>query len=250
MDRFILTGEQWTKMKPFCLGKSSDPGRTGGDGRRFLEAVLWVARTGSPWRDLPSVFGNWNSVFKRFRDWVKAGVFNRMFDAVSDEPDMEYAMVDATIVRVHRHGQGARGGTQNQAIGKSRGGLTTKILALTDALGDRAREGGDLVRFNLLPGQRHDTIGVAPLIEGVEFDGLIADKAFDNDRMIAELTERGAKIVVSQMPHRKAPLNIDLEIYKWRHLVEKSPPSRARSPSASVKARILVVKPPLDFPIA
>jgi transposase len=105
MDRFVLTGEQWTKMQPFCLGKSSDPGRTGGDGRLFLEALLWIARTGSPWRDLPAFFGNWNSVFKRFRDWVQAGVFSRMFDAVSDEPDMEYAMVDATIVRVHRHGQ-------------------------------------------------------------------------------------------------------------------------------------------------
>ena len=78
--------------------------------RRFVEAVLWVARTGSPWRDLPAEFGPWNSVFKRFRDWVKAGVFKRLFDAVSDDPDMEYAMVDATIVRVHRHGQGAKGG--------------------------------------------------------------------------------------------------------------------------------------------
>ena len=110
MDRFCLTDPQWAKMQPFCLGKPSDPGRTGGDPRLFTEAVLWIARTGSPWRDLPRSFGNWNSVFKRFRDWVKAGAFKRMFDAVSDDPDMEYAMVDATIVRVHRHGQGAKGG--------------------------------------------------------------------------------------------------------------------------------------------
>ena len=91
--------------------------------------------------------------------------------------------------------------------------MTTKILALTDAL-------GNLVRFSLLPGQRHDSVGVAPLIDGVEFEGLIADKAFDNDRIIAELTGRGSKIVVSQMPNRKAPLAIDLDIYKWRHLIE------------------------------
>ena len=71
--------------------------------------MLWIARTGSPWRDLPLFFGNWNSVFKRYRDWVKAGVFIRLFEACSDEPDMEYAMVDATIVKVHRHGQGAKG---------------------------------------------------------------------------------------------------------------------------------------------
>src|SRR5437899_11987281 len=65
---------------------------------------------GSPWRDLPPLFGPWNSVFKRYRDWVKADVFKRLFDAASEEPDMEYAMVDATIVKVHRHGQGAKGG--------------------------------------------------------------------------------------------------------------------------------------------
>ncbi len=110
MDRFVLTDTQWAKMESLCLGKPSDPGRSGGDNRLFLEAVLWISRTGSPWRDLPPHFGKWNTVFTRYRDWVKAGVFQRIFEAVSDEPDMEYAMVDATIVKVHRHGQGAKGG--------------------------------------------------------------------------------------------------------------------------------------------
>jgi transposase len=122
MDRFCLTDAHWEKMQPFCLGKASDPGRTGGDGRLFTEAVLWIARTGSPWRDLPASFGNWNSVFKRFRDWVKAGVFQRMFEAVSEDPDMEYAMVDATIVRVHRHGQGAKGGRKIRRSANQEGG--------------------------------------------------------------------------------------------------------------------------------
>jgi transposase len=75
--------------------------------------------------------------------------------------------------------------------------MTTKVLALADAL-------GNLVRFVLLPGQRFDTVGVAPLIDGVEFDALIADKAFDSDAIIAELNERGAKIVIAQHP-RRAP---------------------------------------------
>jgi transposase len=110
MIRTILTDAQWAKMEPHCLGKKSDPGRTGGDGRLFLEAVLWIARTGAPWRDLPEAFGNWNTVFKRFRYWVKLDVFQRIFDAVSDEPDMEFAMIDGTIVKVHRHGQGSKGG--------------------------------------------------------------------------------------------------------------------------------------------
>ena len=110
MERFVLTDAQWAKMEPHCLGKPDDPGRSGGDNRLFVEAVLWVARTGSPWRDLPPAFGKWNSVYVRFRDWRDADVFKRLFDACSDDPDLEFAMVDATIVKVHRHGQGAKGG--------------------------------------------------------------------------------------------------------------------------------------------
>ena len=91
--------------------------------------------------------------------------------------------------------------------------MTTKILALTDAL-------GNLVRFILLPGQRFDTVGVLPLLDGIDFDGLIADKAFDSNSIIANLHERGAKIVISQHPRRAHPLLIDAEIYKWRHLIE------------------------------
>ena len=110
MTRLILTDAQWSRIAPHCLGKASDPGRTGGDARLFVEAVLWIARTGSPWRDLPEVFGNWNTVFKRFRHRVKGDVFKRIFEALSDDPDLEFAMVDGTIVKVHRHGQGAKGG--------------------------------------------------------------------------------------------------------------------------------------------
>src|SRR5437660_1380748 len=75
MDRYVLSDAQWAKMQPHCLGKKSDPGRSGEDNRRFVEAVLWIARTGSPWRDLPPLFGPWNTVFKRYRDWVKADAF-------------------------------------------------------------------------------------------------------------------------------------------------------------------------------
>ena len=76
------------------------------------------------------------------------------------------------------------------------------------------------MRFELLPGQRYDTIGVEPLIRGVEFAGLIADKALDANWIIEELNERGAKVVISQRPKRRAPLFVDLDIYKWRHLIE------------------------------
>ena len=91
--------------------------------------------------------------------------------------------------------------------------MTTKILALTDAL-------GNLVRFELLPGQRFDTVGVEPLLEDIEFGGLIADKAFDSDAIVADLNERGATVVISQHPRRARPLPLDRELYKWRHLIE------------------------------
>lgn len=110
MTRYVLTDAQWTRMEPHCLGKATDPGRSGRNNRLFIEAVLWIARTGSPWRDLPGSFGKWNTIFKRYSDWIKADVFKRLFEAVSDDPDMEYAIVDATIVKVHRHGHGAKGG--------------------------------------------------------------------------------------------------------------------------------------------
>ena len=91
--------------------------------------------------------------------------------------------------------------------------MTTKILALTDAL-------GNLVRFELLPGQRYDTIGVEPLIRDIGFGALLADKAFDANWIVEEMNARGTQIVISQRPRRLNPLAIDLEMYKWRHLIE------------------------------
>jgi transposase len=91
--------------------------------------------------------------------------------------------------------------------------LTTKIPALTDALGNP-------VRFVPLPGHRFDTVGVPPLIDGLAFGGLIADKAFDSNAIIADRNERGAKIVISQHPRRASPLPLGAELYKWRHLTE------------------------------
>ena len=120
--------------------------------------------------------------------------------------------------------------------------MTTKILALCDAL-------GNLVRFVLLPGHRFDTVGVPPLIEGLGFDALIADKAFDSNSIVADLNERGAKIVISQHQRRTKPLPLDTEMYKWRHLIEnffcklkefKRIAMRAEKTDTSFKAVILL----------
>ena len=80
--------------------------------RLFLEAVLWRVRPCLPWRDLPEGFGKWNSVFQRFRGWVRAEVFDRIFERVSDEPDFECALIDGTIVTAHQKASGAKGGSK------------------------------------------------------------------------------------------------------------------------------------------
>jgi len=116
-ERFVLTDEVWVRLAPYCPGKQGDAGATGKDNRLFLEAVLWRVRTGLPWRDLPAGFGNWNSVFRRFRRWAESGVFERIFKEISAIPDFEYAMIDGTIVQVHQKASGAKGGLKIKPSG-------------------------------------------------------------------------------------------------------------------------------------
>ena len=110
MSRKLLKDNQWERSAPLLPGKEGDPGRSGEDNRRFLEGVLWLVRTGAPWRDLPPHFGKWGSVWKRFKRWADKGVFKRIFNELSGDPDFEYAFVDGTIIKVHRHATGAKGG--------------------------------------------------------------------------------------------------------------------------------------------
>ncbi len=125
-------------------------------------------------------------------------------------------MVDATYRQgPHTVTDRAPRRTSSQAIGRSKGGLTTKILALTDALGNL------VCALSLLPGQRFDTVGVAPLIDGIEFDALIADKAFDANAIIADLDPGAAQRSLSpSIRAAPSPRPIDKDIYKWRHLIE------------------------------
>ena len=110
MIRRELTDAQWLRIKPLIPGKEGDKGRHGEDNRLFVDGVLWLVRAGAPWRDLPGEFGHWNSVFQRFRRWAKKGVWKRIFDALIEDPDFEYLIIDSTIVRAHQHAAGAQKG--------------------------------------------------------------------------------------------------------------------------------------------
>jgi len=110
LNRRELTDAQWLCIKPLIPGKEGDKGRHGEDNRLFVDGVLWLVRAGAPWRDLPGEFGHWNSVFQRFRRWAKKGVWKRIFDALIEDPDFEYLIIDSTIVRAHQHAAGAQKG--------------------------------------------------------------------------------------------------------------------------------------------
>jgi putative transposase len=108
MARTILRDDQWERIQDLIPGKVGDCGVTAKDNRLFIEAVLWIARTGAPWRDLPAELGNWHTTFTRFSRWSKTGIWQRVIDAVRDDVDLEALMLDSTIVRAHQHAAGAK----------------------------------------------------------------------------------------------------------------------------------------------
>lgn len=120
MSRRTLTDEQWERIGPLLPGKAGDRGRSAADNRLFIDAILWLARGASPWRDLPPELGHWKSVYTRFRRWSRAGVWERLFRELSADPDFEYVLVDATISKVHADATSQNGGlrlTPSAALG-------------------------------------------------------------------------------------------------------------------------------------
>jgi transposase len=104
---YDLREDQWERIKDILPGKAGDRGRTGYDNRSFIRAVMWVARTGSPWRALPKEYDNWSSVHKRFMRWAKAGVWQMIFNTLAVDADNAWVMIDSTIIRAHQHAAGA-----------------------------------------------------------------------------------------------------------------------------------------------
>ncbi|WP_298718161.1 IS5 family transposase [uncultured Oceanisphaera sp.] len=214
MPRPVLSDDQWVRIKDLLPGKASDCGVTAKDNRLFVEAVLWMARTGAPWRDLPESFGHWHRVYVRYNRWSHKGVWTQIWEAVSDDPDLEYLMVDGSIVRVHQHGASKKQSAM-QAQGKSRGGLSTKIHLAVDALGNP-------IRFLLTPGQASEYGQANQLIEGIKADFVMADKGYDSDSFVASIRASGAS---PELPPRKnltSPRDYDKILYKERNLVERA----------------------------
>lgn len=114
MERLLLRDDQWERVKDLLPGKATDCGVTAKDNRLFLEAVLWIGRTGAPWRDLPAEPGNWHTTFTRFSRWAKAGVWDRVFQVISQDRDREEVMLDSTAIRAHQHAAGAKKNTAHR----------------------------------------------------------------------------------------------------------------------------------------
>jgi len=108
--RYELTQAQWERIAPLLPGKSSDPGRTGGDNRLFVNGVLWVLRSGAHWRDLPERYGKWKTLHKRFTRWAKAGIWDAVFASLTKDRSNQYLMLDSTLVRAHQQAATGKGG--------------------------------------------------------------------------------------------------------------------------------------------
>ena len=124
--RHDISDRAWGLMEPHLPGRRGQWGGIAEDNRRFINAVFWILRTGAPWRDLPPDLGGWGNTHRRFIRWRDAGVWERLLEALIDDPDMEWLMIDATHIKVHPHAAGAVGGNEDRA--RAKGGSTPRYM--------------------------------------------------------------------------------------------------------------------------
>ena len=214
MTRVVLSDYRWERIQRALRRSGAYMTATT---RRTVEGIFWRVRTGAPWRDLPDAFGPWQTVYNRFNRWAEAGICEELFDLLkSRDIDAEWQAMDATIVRAHQHASGSRLG-RDEAIGRSKGGPTTKVHALCDAHGNPTK-------IILSPGQAADVTYAPVLLQALEdhAEAVLADKAYDAKGVRDKALERGSKPVIPFRSTTKVgrEFGFDRDLYGHRHCVE------------------------------
>ena len=211
MTRLMLSDELWSKLKAIMLEHGIYDKSTL---RIMVEGMLFRMRVGCPWRDLPSTFGLWNSIFQQFNRWSKKNKLMSIFKSLAQEPDLEWEFIDGSVVRAHQHSAGAAG-CENQAIGKSKGGNSTKIHMAVDAFGlpiEFEITGGEVQECKIAP----EFIGKLPTS-----DYLIADKGYDSENLREIIRQKFSTPIIPRKKNSKiGNADIDWCLYGYRHLVE------------------------------
>ena len=211
MPRLLLSDELWPKLREIMLQEKiyDKPGL-----RVTVEGMFYRMRVGCPWRDLPKYFGDWNSVYKRFNAWSGTGKWLRIFKALVYEPDMEWTFIDGSYAKAHQHSAGANS-DEPQAIGKSRGGNTSKIHLAVDGYGLP-------IAFEITGGDINDCTAAPELLEALsQAEVVIADKGYDNEKVREHVTGKGARAVIPRKCNSIiGNTTMDWGLYKYRHLVE------------------------------
>ena len=213
MPRLVLTDEHWSKLKPIMLNAGI---YNKGNLRLTVEGILYRLRVGCAWRDLPEVFGRWNSVFKRFNDWSKFERIQKIFFEISKHSDQEWIFIDGSIVKAHQHSSGAANGAES-GIGKSRAGNSTKIHLAVDSYGLP-------VHFEITGGQVHDSKLALPMLSRIpHVETIVADGAYSSNIFREVIDERGGTAVIPRKStSRIGNGDMDWGMYKYRHLVENA----------------------------
>jgi transposase len=191
--RYELSDAEWATIRPTLPNKTRGVPRV--DDRRVLNGIFWVRRSGAPWRDLPSSFGPYTTCYSRFVRWRRAGVWSQIMDGLAAAHDAAVQMIDTSIVRVHQHGA-CISGNERQSMGRSRGGLTSKIHAVVDC-------NGLPVRLALTAGEAHDNRLATKLLSRLKSGAmLLADRGYDADWIRALVGQRGAVEMPADNPAR------------------------------------------------
>ena len=214
--RYSLTKAQEEIIKPL-LPSPKSTGRPSLNSVMVFNAILWILSSGAAWRDLPTHFGNWNSIYHKFRQWCANDVFENILKAlVADTEKYLLVQIDSTFCKVHQHAAGALKKYGNQAIGVSRGGKTTKIHALVT-------ENFQLIGLLLSGGNIHDSECAIELLSKVNLEDktVLGDKAFCSARIRSFIQAQGGTVCIPDKANSRAVHDFDKELYKARNVVER-----------------------------